>query len=37
MHLLYLDDSGSAGNQNEEYFVLGGLSVFEAQAHWFSE
>ena len=37
MHLLYLDDSGSAGNQDEKYFVLGGLSVFEAQAHWFSE
>lgn len=33
MHLLYLDDSGSAKNSNEEYFVLGGISVFEAQAH----
>ncbi|MDE2984921.1 MAG: hypothetical protein OXU69_09465 [Gemmatimonadota bacterium] len=34
MHLLYLDDSGSAGNPNEEYLVLGGVSVFEAQASW---
>jgi hypothetical protein len=34
MHLLYLDDSGSAANTNEEYLVLGGVSVFEAQAHW---
>src|ERR1017187_10462987 len=32
MHLLYLDDAGSAGNKNEEYLVLGGISVFEAQA-----
>ena len=34
MHLLYLDDSGSAGNPSEEYLVLGGVSVFEAQANW---
>ena len=34
MHLLYLDDSGSAGNPTEEYLVLGGVSVFEAQANW---
>ena len=32
MHLLYLDDAGSADNKNEQYIVLGGLSVFEAQA-----
>ena len=37
MHLLYLDDSGSADNPNEEYLVLGGVSVFEAQAHWFTQ
>ena len=36
MHLLYLDYSGSPGNTNENYLVLGGLSVFEAQAHWFT-
>lgn len=37
MHLLYLDDAGSAANPDEEYLVLGGVSVYEAQAHWFSE
>ena len=31
MHLLYLDDAGSTANTNEEYFVLAGVSVFEAQ------
>ena len=34
MHLLYLDDAGSVGNANEQYLVLGGVSVFEAQSHW---
>src|SRR5882762_9394671 len=33
MHLLYLDDSGSANNPDEEYLVLGGVSVFEAQVN----
>jgi len=37
MHLLYLDDSGSGPNPTEEYLVLGGLSVYEAQAHWFTQ
>ena len=37
MHLLYLDDSGSVGNANETYFVLGGVSVYEAQAHYFTQ
>ena len=37
MHLLYLDDSGSAGNATEDYLVLGGVSIFEAQAHWFTQ
>ncbi|MDS3859277.1 DUF3800 domain-containing protein [Thermosynechococcaceae cyanobacterium BACA0444] len=37
MHLLYLDDSGSAANRNEEYFVLAGVSVFEAQTSWFTQ
>lgn len=36
MHLLYLDDSGSATNSQEDYFVLGGISIFEAQAEWFT-
>ena len=35
MHLLYLDDAGSVPNKDEEYFVLGGVSVYEAQAHYF--
>ena len=33
MHVLYLDDSGSVPNLGEDYFVLGGTSIFEAQAH----
>lgn len=37
MHLLYLDDAGSAANNNEEYFVLAGISVFEAQTSWFTQ
>jgi hypothetical protein len=37
MHLLYLDDSGSGPNPTEEYLVLGGISVFEAQAYWFTQ
>ncbi len=32
MHLLYLDDAGSADNKAEQYIVLGGVSVYEAQA-----
>lgn len=34
MHLLYLDDSGSAANTDEEYLILGGVSIFEAQADY---
>ena len=37
MHLLYLDDSGSIANKNEEYFVLGGVSVPETSIHWLSD
>lgn len=37
MHLLYLDDAGSTANSNEEYFVLAGVSVFEAQTSWFTQ
>jgi hypothetical protein len=36
MYLLYLDDAGSPGNTSEEYFVLGGVCVYEAQVEWFS-
>lgn len=37
MHLLYLDDSGSVHNANEDYLVLGGISVYEAQVYWFTQ
>ncbi|MFZ1888798.1 MAG: DUF3800 domain-containing protein [Candidatus Binataceae bacterium] len=37
MHLLYLDDSGSANNKNEEYLVLGGVSLFEPQVNWLTQ
>jgi hypothetical protein len=30
-----LDDAGSAVNPTEQYLVLGGISVYEAQANWF--
>ena len=29
MHILYIDESGSVGDPNQDYFVLAGLSVFE--------
>lgn len=34
MYLLYLDDSGSINNSNEEYFVLGGVCVPETSVRW---
>lgn len=36
MYLLYLDDAGSAANAAEEYLVLGGISLYEAQADYFT-
>lgn len=36
MYLLYFDDSGSTANTNEEYLVLGGLSVFERRVYYLS-
>ena len=36
MYFLYLDDSGSVGNVNEEYFVLGGISIPEVSVRWLS-
>ena len=36
LYLLYLDDAGSANNPLEDYFVLGGVCVFESQADWFT-
>jgi hypothetical protein len=35
MYVLYLDDAGSPANPNEQYFVLGGVCVYEAQVEWF--
>jgi hypothetical protein len=37
MHLLYLDDSGSASHPTQQYFVLAGLSVFERSTHWIEQ
>lgn len=37
MHLLYLDDSGSAPDVSQRYFVLGGFSAFERQGYWLSQ
>ncbi|MBX3050792.1 MAG: DUF3800 domain-containing protein [Caldilineaceae bacterium] len=36
MYILYLDDSGSPINPNEEYFVLGGVCVPEQSVRWLS-
>lgn len=36
MHLLYLDDLGSVLNRDEQYFVLGGVSVPETSVRWLS-
>ncbi len=37
MYLLYLDDAGSVGDKGQEYFVLGGVCVFERQVRWITE
>jgi hypothetical protein len=37
MHLLYLDDSGSVRNRDEDYLVLAGISVFERQIHYIAQ
>lgn len=34
MHLLYLDESGSASDPTVDYFVLAGVSFFERNIHW---
>jgi hypothetical protein len=33
MHLLYVDDSGSAGDPQERFFVLAGVAVFERRLY----
>jgi hypothetical protein len=35
MHLFYLDESGHPTDSKQDYFVLGGFSVFERQSFWF--
>jgi len=34
MYLLYVDESGSAADPNQQHFVLAGVSVFERKTHW---
>ena len=34
MHLLYIDESGSAGDRQQKHFVLAGISIFERQSYW---
>lgn len=34
MYLLYLDDAGAVKKQDEKYFILAGIAVFERQTHW---
>lgn len=37
MHLLYLDESCSASDPSQQYFVLAGVSVFEREGHWIEQ
>lgn len=37
MHLLYLDESGSVADPNQEFFVLAGVSIFERRTHWIEQ
>jgi hypothetical protein len=37
MYILYLDDSGSTDNSNEEYLILGGVSVYERQVKFLTQ
>jgi hypothetical protein len=37
MHLLYMDESGSISDSDQNYFILAGLSVFERQTHWIEQ
>ena len=34
MHLLYVDESGSPTDPNQNFFILSGVSIFERQTHW---
>lgn len=37
MYLLYVDESGSPGDPNQQYFVLAGVAVFERETHWIEQ
>lgn len=37
MYLLYLDESGTASDPNQRYFVLAGVAVFERSSHWIEQ
>ena len=37
MHLLYLDESGSAVGSSQQYFVLAGVCAFERATHWIEQ
>ena len=37
MYLLYVDDSGFPQDPKQDYFVLGGVAVFERQVHWIGQ
>lgn len=37
MYILYIDDSGSISNPNENYFVLGGVCVPERSINWLTQ
>ena len=36
MYLLYVDESGTTHDPNQQYFVLAGFCVFERQGYWIS-
>ncbi len=37
MYLLYVDESGNPDGQENKYFVLGGIAVFEREIYWINE
>lgn len=37
MYLFYADESGTATNPNETFFILAGFSIFERQTHWLDQ
>jgi hypothetical protein len=37
MYLTYLDESGTPGDPNTAFFVLGGVMIFERQTHWLEQ